>query len=115
MACKSTEPSTLSIPDKTFLLKPVDFNGPCTPVNINVHISGKLIAPSDMSEWKDSNYWISFHSINGLKITGSGTAEINGRGKRCTSGYGVGAANNGGAANSGYGVGLQPGLRKEEE
>ncbi|KAJ4977408.1 hypothetical protein NE237_002514 [Protea cynaroides] len=80
MACKSTEPSTLSIPDKTFLLNPVDFSGPCTPVNINVQISGKLIAPSDMSEWKDSNSWISFHSINGLKITGSGTAEINGRG-----------------------------------
>ncbi|KAJ4966236.1 hypothetical protein NE237_018085 [Protea cynaroides] len=45
-------------------------------------------------------------------------------GKRCTSGYGVGAANNdgaanngdGGAANSGSGAGLQSaGLRKEEE
>ncbi|XP_043687891.1 probable polygalacturonase At3g15720 [Telopea speciosissima] len=81
-ACKSTARSTLSIPDKTFLLNPLKFFGPCKSSNITVQISGKLTAPSDISEWKVSerDFWIQFGFIYGLTITGSGSAQIDGRG-----------------------------------
>ncbi|XP_042520458.1 probable polygalacturonase At3g15720 [Macadamia integrifolia] len=83
--CKCTAPSTLTILDKTFLLKPLKFQGPCKTDKITVMISGKLTAPSDISEWKDSDTdnWIRFSSINGLTITGSGPAQLDGRGSSC--------------------------------
>ncbi|XP_042519104.1 probable polygalacturonase At3g15720 [Macadamia integrifolia] len=51
-------------------------------VECEMQISGKLTAPSDISEWKDSDTdnWIRFGSINGLTITGSGPARLDGRG-----------------------------------
>ncbi|KAF8097891.1 hypothetical protein N665_0279s0021 [Sinapis alba] len=63
---------------KTFMLKPLTFEGPCKSSSIAFLIRGNLVAPGNI--WHAGNYpaWISFDSINGLVITGGGT--IDGRG-----------------------------------
>ncbi|KAG2239304.1 hypothetical protein Bca52824_090164 [Brassica carinata] len=63
---------------KTFMLKPLTFEGPCKSSSIAFLIRGNLVAPG--YSWHAGNYlaWISFDSINGLVITGCGT--VNGRG-----------------------------------
>ncbi|KAI8533862.1 hypothetical protein RHMOL_Rhmol10G0042500 [Rhododendron molle] len=75
-------PATMHVPSgSTFLLQPIVFAGPCNS-DVNVLIDGTLIAPSDPSEWKckddTCSQWITFHNINNLLISGSGT--INGQG-----------------------------------
>ncbi|KAG2239310.1 hypothetical protein Bca52824_090170 [Brassica carinata] len=63
---------------KTFMLKPLTFEGPCKSSSIAFLIRGNLVAPG--YTWHAGNYpaWISFDSINGLVITGGGT--VDGRG-----------------------------------
>ncbi|CAH8320141.1 unnamed protein product [Eruca vesicaria subsp. sativa] len=63
---------------KTFMLKPLTFEGPCKSSSIFFLIRGNLVAPNH--PWHAGTYpaWISFDSINGLVITGGGT--VNGRG-----------------------------------
>nr|DAD29108.1 TPA_asm: hypothetical protein HUJ06_030576 [Nelumbo nucifera] len=81
MVCAAPGPSVLDIPPKTFLLNPVTFKGPCNSTNVQVQISGNIVAPVDASAWNkdaDKGHWILFDSINGLVISGSG--EINGQG-----------------------------------
>ncbi|XP_057467639.1 probable polygalacturonase At3g15720 [Actinidia eriantha] len=67
---------------KTFLLKPLAFYGPCTAPNIQIQISGTLVAPSKTNGWSNcqGNTWIYFSAVDGLSIQGNG--EINGQGSR---------------------------------
>ncbi|XP_042500560.1 probable polygalacturonase At3g15720 [Macadamia integrifolia] len=70
---------TLTIPSgKTFLLKPLEFNGPCKPHNVNVEVSGSIVAPNSISGYEGHDVWLSFKGIDGLII--SGTGQIDGRG-----------------------------------
>ncbi|EOA18998.1 hypothetical protein CARUB_v10007643mg [Capsella rubella] len=72
---------TLLIPsDKTFLLQPTVFQGPCKSSSIKVQLDGVIVAPSDKGSWPNptSKMWIKFSYVYGLIIVGSGT--INGRG-----------------------------------
>ncbi|KAJ7962869.1 Pectin lyase-like superfamily protein [Quillaja saponaria] len=76
--CKSESTnSSLTIPGKNFLLKPVTFNGPCKSSYINVQLSGNLVAPKSKSDYKGYHLdtWLSFSNINGLVITGDGTID----------------------------------------
>ncbi|CAL5199800.1 unnamed protein product [Lathyrus oleraceus] len=80
--CKSkSDTSQLIIPaGKTFLLRPIAFNGPCNSNNIYIQLSGNIVAPATKSEYSGShlNTWIGFSFVNGLIISGKGT--IDGRG-----------------------------------
>ncbi|XP_031261744.1 probable polygalacturonase At3g15720 [Pistacia vera] len=74
-----TAPLLLIPAGRTFLLKPVKFQGPCTSSAINFKILGNIMAP-DMTAWKgdDRQNWLVFENINWLKIDGNG--QIDGRG-----------------------------------
>ncbi|XP_015878509.2 probable polygalacturonase At3g15720 [Ziziphus jujuba] len=68
--------ATLNIPkEKTFLLKPLTFSGPCNSSNINFQIEGKLVAPN-MGSWSgDKSMWISFDHVEGLVVNGGGSID----------------------------------------
>ncbi|KAJ9184022.1 hypothetical protein P3X46_007806 [Hevea brasiliensis] len=65
---------TLEIPNSTFLLNPIKFQGPCKSNSIHIQVSGKILASKTIK----TKWWILFTNINGLILDGSGT--INGRG-----------------------------------
>ncbi|KAI4335734.1 hypothetical protein L6164_014348 [Bauhinia variegata] len=81
-ACSTrTENSTVIIPEnKTFLVYPVSFSGPCKAKNITFLILGKIVGPISPLAWEGINpsLWLTFNGINGLNISGSGI--IDGRG-----------------------------------
>ncbi|XP_057522478.1 probable polygalacturonase At3g15720 [Amaranthus tricolor] len=80
--CGATdETPTLIIPaDKTFLLTPISFHGPCKSTSLHVQIEGTLWAPDSRDAWKncEANSWIVFKDIENLIIDGSGL--LNGKG-----------------------------------
>ncbi|GFZ08365.1 pectin lyase-like superfamily protein [Actinidia rufa] len=82
--CGASGPtSIMRVPSgKTFLLKPLAFYGPCTAPNIQIQISGTLVAPSKTNGWSNcqGNTWIYFSAVDGLSLQGNG--EINGQGSR---------------------------------
>ncbi|XP_031739947.1 probable polygalacturonase At3g15720 [Cucumis sativus] len=65
---------------KTFLLNPVQFQGPCMSSSVGVQILGKIVAPSDLDAWKvfDAKNWLLFSNVSRLVIQGNG--EIDGQG-----------------------------------
>ncbi|KAK6912600.1 Glycoside hydrolase, family 28 [Dillenia turbinata] len=80
-ACDATgDVSTLVVPEGTYLLQPVLFQGPCESKNIHVEIRGTLVAPPTLEDWKycDRKGWIKFKRIDGLRVGGCG--QIDGRG-----------------------------------
>ncbi|CAM8999391.1 unnamed protein product [Rhodiola kirilowii] len=72
--CSSTKRSpTLVIPDgKTFLLYPLQFNGPCKSPKVHVQINGTLIAPEKHDWSRCVDQWILFSAVKGLIVDGSG-------------------------------------------
>ncbi|KAJ4820109.1 Pectin lyase-like superfamily protein [Rhynchospora pubera] len=78
-ACNSNSNATvLLIPrNKTYILRPLIFRGPCEPTSVTVKIKGNLKAPSDRSDW--SNYWIKFRNVTRLTVRGGG--QIDGSGQ----------------------------------
>ncbi|KAK3016692.1 hypothetical protein RJ639_007097 [Escallonia herrerae] len=81
-ACKAqSNASSLVIPrNRTFLLKPATFSGPCTPSRIYFLLSGNLVAPNRKSAWAGFhiNSWLTFANVNGLTIYGRG--QVDGQG-----------------------------------
>nr|XP_043612087.1 probable polygalacturonase At3g15720 [Erigeron canadensis] len=74
--------STLTIPlGKTFLVGPVNFQGPCKSPVIHFQIRGMVIAPEDPNSWNgcETGVWLLFSNVNGLIMDGGGM--INGRGR----------------------------------
>ncbi|KAJ4826567.1 hypothetical protein Tsubulata_008516, partial [Turnera subulata] len=69
--------SILQIPNRTFLLKPLELEGPCKATSVHIQVSGKIIAPSTISGWGSckSDYWLCFRGINGLSLDGSGSID----------------------------------------
>ncbi|KAL6334025.1 hypothetical protein AAG906_000079 [Vitis piasezkii] len=65
---------------KTFLLKPIRFEGPCRASYINIQVLGTITAPKSIYEWggQSVDNWLIFFRINGLIVNGKGT--INGQG-----------------------------------
>ncbi|XP_023526898.1 probable polygalacturonase At3g15720 [Cucurbita pepo subsp. pepo] len=79
--CKATTPSAMLVPSsKTFLLNPVKFEGPCMSSNVGVKILGKVVAPTDVDDWKEFKVknWLWFANVSGLDIHGNG--QIDGQG-----------------------------------
>ncbi|XVF86474.1 hypothetical protein PTKIN_Ptkin18bG0043200 [Pterospermum kingtungense] len=73
---------TLIIPQgKTFLVRPITFTGPCKSNQINVKLSGTILAPDGPDQWQsdDLAIWLVFKGVNGLNIDGFGA--MDGRGK----------------------------------
>ncbi|KAL7594416.1 hypothetical protein Lser_V15G28195 [Lactuca serriola] len=78
---QSPEPTLIIPSDKTFLISPVAFNGPCKSPTVYVMLLGNITAPKTFDGWKDcvrNHYWIYFTSVQGLKIQGPG--QIDGQG-----------------------------------
>uniref|UniRef100_A0A9I9EFQ5 Polygalacturonase n=1 Tax=Cucumis melo TaxID=3656 RepID=A0A9I9EFQ5_CUCME len=79
--CEAKTPSAMLVPStKTFLLNPVQFQGPCMSSTVGVQILGKIVAPSDLDAWKhfDAKNWLLFSNVSRLVIQGNG--EIDGQG-----------------------------------
>ncbi|GMY33441.1 probable polygalacturonase At3g15720, partial [Fagus crenata] len=63
---------TLNIPQgKTFMLGPVEFQGPCKSNSIQFQLQGTLVAPT-RDAWKGDDKWIQFLYVDGLIINGGG-------------------------------------------
>ncbi|KAG4988730.1 hypothetical protein JHK82_031067 [Glycine max] len=77
--------ATLLIPkEKTFMLQPVLFRGPCKPPTVHIKLKGTIIAPNKIEAWKlpksTRMAWIRFRHISGLVIRGGGWGLIDGQG-----------------------------------
>ncbi|CAA7024024.1 unnamed protein product [Microthlaspi erraticum] len=77
--CSGAGDGQLVVPaGMTFMLQPLNFQGPCKSTPIVVQILGNLFA-SSKGKWKgDKDQWILFSDIEGLVVEGGG--EINGQG-----------------------------------
>ncbi|XP_047339845.1 probable polygalacturonase At3g15720 [Impatiens glandulifera] len=73
-ACQTTHVPRVFIPNRTFLLKPLTFSGPCKSSLIYFQIMGKIVAPNSKNAWRGrpTNTWVGFFGINGLSLFGSG-------------------------------------------
>ncbi|XP_020549329.1 polygalacturonase QRT2-like isoform X2 [Sesamum indicum] len=84
-ACSaSVESSRVYVPaEKTFVVDPITFHGPCYASTINFAISGRIMAPESPSSWDggDASQWLGFKNVNGLKVDGFGFGLIDGQGK----------------------------------
>ncbi|KAK4349116.1 hypothetical protein RND71_031871 [Anisodus tanguticus] len=79
---ENQNPSILIPSGKSFLVRPITFQGPCKSTNIQIQLSGSIEAPEDPEAWTgcENVSWIYFTGVFGLFINGSGT--INGHGQR---------------------------------
>ncbi|RWV80389.1 hypothetical protein GW17_00058350, partial [Ensete ventricosum] len=96
-ACSSSTPTILLVPkNKRYLLKPMNFRGPCKshvsftvssnalPITVETpthKIMGTLEATRNQKDWdgRISRHWILFSNVENLAVRGGGT--INGNGK----------------------------------
>lgn len=75
-ACGSQRAATMYVPKGRFLIKPVQFSGPCRN-RVTVRIDGTLVAPSDFWDMGNSGFWILFIKVSGLAVYG-GTLDAKG-------------------------------------
>ncbi|XP_020554904.1 probable polygalacturonase At3g15720 [Sesamum indicum] len=82
-ACKKgTNNGKVTVPSgKTFLVYPIEFEGPCRLSSITFEILGVIVAPPK-SAWmkKSADAWLSFHGVDRLIVAGNGQGVIDGRG-----------------------------------
>ncbi|XP_077223135.1 polygalacturonase-like isoform X2 [Tasmannia lanceolata] len=64
--------------NKTFLIRPKTFEGPCKP-NLSLRVDGTLIAPEDPRQWKTANSWLRFTNQKNFTLGGQGTLQARGR------------------------------------
>lgn len=69
-ACASTKPSTIYVPRGRFLLKTLEFKGPCNNKAIIITIDGTLVAPSDYNAIGNAGNWLLFDGVDGVSIRG---------------------------------------------
>ncbi|KAL6216982.1 hypothetical protein ACLB2K_010200 [Fragaria x ananassa] len=75
------EIQTLNIPiGRKYMVKPVQFDGPCNSKNIVIQVDGSIEAPSTIGEWTgcELGSWLGFQNVKGLTIKGAGV--IDGKG-----------------------------------
>nr|GEV30023.1 probable polygalacturonase At3g15720 [Tanacetum cinerariifolium] len=73
--------SRLTIPlVNTFLVGPINFQGPCKSPVVHFQIRGTIIAPEDPNSWNscETGAWLLFSNVDGLIVDGGGM--IDGRG-----------------------------------
>ncbi|XP_074378126.1 exopolygalacturonase-like [Apium graveolens] len=81
-ACQSG--GTVSVPEGTYLIDPVQFSGPCNG-QVTFQLDGTLQAPPGKI---DAPEWIKFSNVDGLVIQGSGT--LDGQGESAWPGHCLG-------------------------
>ncbi|KAG2372239.1 Exopolygalacturonase protein [Vigna angularis] len=79
-ACKRNGETIVLVPNGTYMLKSVIFNGPCNG-SITFQINGVLKAPIDPSMLADQK-WINFRYVDKLTINGGGTFDGQGTATR---------------------------------
>ncbi|KAL5556207.1 hypothetical protein UlMin_038443 [Ulmus minor] len=79
-ACSSKGGAFLDVTaEKKYLVKPVEFSGPCKADVITFQIYGNIEASDDRSDYgKDGRHWLLFNNVQNLIVQGGGT--INGNG-----------------------------------
>ncbi|EXB37618.1 hypothetical protein L484_021824 [Morus notabilis] len=77
-ACSSTGRTVLVVPQKTYLTKPVKFQGPCKSNNLTVQIRGTIEASDNRSNYIDK-HWLLFENIQNLSVEGGGTLDGKGQ------------------------------------
>ncbi|KAJ8439385.1 hypothetical protein Cgig2_021799 [Carnegiea gigantea] len=77
-ACGSTRAMTLYVPKGKYVVRPINFNGPCKS-RVNVLIKGTILAPPDYRVLGQSRTWLLFYGVNGLTVKG-GTIDARGAG-----------------------------------
>ncbi|XP_050237891.1 polygalacturonase-like [Mercurialis annua] len=75
-ACRSRTASTIYVPKGRYLIKAIEFRGPCKN-KIRVKIDGSIIAPTDYRALGNSGYWILFIQVNDISVFG-GTLDAKG-------------------------------------
>ncbi|KAK1298994.1 putative polygalacturonase [Acorus calamus] len=80
-ACSLTWHTILQVPKGTYLVRPIDFAGPCQS-KLTLSIAGTIVSPEDPDVWEglDTHKWLYFHGIDHLTVKGGGT--INGMGEK---------------------------------
>nr|CAD1831350.1 unnamed protein product [Ananas comosus var. bracteatus] len=69
-ACADSSSPTVLVPSgSTFMLKQLNFEGPCKS-NIHFQVDGNIVAPN-MVWSKNADHWITFSNVDGLNIDGS--------------------------------------------
>ncbi|XP_038718188.1 probable polygalacturonase At3g15720 [Tripterygium wilfordii] len=75
-ACGGRTNSVIYVPGgKKFLVKPMIFQGPCKATTIAMQIQGSILAPNKKPDWGTSAPLLSFNSVNGLTLAGTGTID----------------------------------------
>lgn len=69
LACGDWNMSTIYVPQGLYLIKAVEFRGPCRNTT-TVRIDGTLVAPNDFRELGNSSHWILFIKVDRLSIFG---------------------------------------------
>lgn len=67
-ACSDENPSILIPSEKSFLVGPITFQGPCKSANIHLQLLGSIVAPKDPVAWTgcENVCWIYFTGVAGL-------------------------------------------------
>ncbi|CAN6554074.1 unnamed protein product [Malus baccata var. baccata] len=76
-ACSSSGARVLVVPQKNYLVGPIEFSGPCKS-QLTLQIYGTIEASEDRSIYKDTDHWLIFDNVENLIVVGPGT--INGNG-----------------------------------
>nr|XP_043620573.1 polygalacturonase-like [Erigeron canadensis] len=79
-ACASTTTSIFSVAkNKTYLVTPIKFEGPCKASSITMQISGTILASTKESKYKkDEKHWLRVDKVENLVIDGGGVIDGNG-------------------------------------
>uniref|UniRef100_A0A7N0U0R3 Polygalacturonase n=1 Tax=Kalanchoe fedtschenkoi TaxID=63787 RepID=A0A7N0U0R3_KALFE len=93
LACNAPRSAMIYVPPGTFLLKSVNFVGPCNGGTVTFRIDGTLVAPSDFKVIGDNPNWLFFQNLDGVSIVGGvldgrggGLWDCKNSGKSCPSG-----------------------------
>ncbi|KAJ8755434.1 hypothetical protein K2173_019232 [Erythroxylum novogranatense] len=77
-ACNSAIASTIYVPKGRYLIKAVEFTGPCKN-RLTVLIAGTIVAPTNYRALGNSGYWILFIKVDRVSVLG-GTLDAKGSG-----------------------------------
>ncbi|GLJ10330.1 hypothetical protein SUGI_0126300 [Cryptomeria japonica] len=79
-ACSIPNSVFLVPEEKSYLVKPYKFRGPCQDGGIVIHIAGTLMAPDDPTTWDPHSprNWLVFSDLNGATIQGGGIIDGSG-------------------------------------
>ncbi|CAN4104510.1 unnamed protein product [Withania somnifera] len=93
LACGSSKPATIYLPQGNFLVKQAHFKGKCKNKAIVFRIDGTLVAPLDYDVIGNDKNWILFEGVDGVSILGgsldgqgSGLWTCKASGKNCPRG-----------------------------